>query len=246
MNCQNIREAIEMRRTPETAHLAQCQSCETYFREMGALFSLLKDQPRFEVPNDFDFRLRGRIAQVRAEQREVTGGMSWIGQVSQLWSGSFSWVQATAATAAIAAVVTISSYQFLQHEQVLPATGTVATSGQASSSQIAANSETVAAMVSSRASSGQSARGTTTPPRAMATVSVSAVAEQTRIGTGSLAVNAGDDTGIEKAETAAGAGSTRIFNNAQGQMISTSQQMTLIGAEGAGSINRQAGFVPSI
>lgn len=240
MNCQNIREAIEMKRTPEAAHLAECQSCQTYSREMDSLFSLLRAQPRVEAPDNFNFQLRRRIAQAQAEQQQPAGVAGWAAKVSQLWSGSFSWAQATAAMAAVAAVVSVSTYQFNQ-QQPLPVAA-VAINSQASVSPVAG-----AAMVSTLTTAGRGERETTGQARVASTSSAGRVAvERARNSADSLAVNTGDELAAERVDAASGANNLRVFSNEQGRMISAAPQMTLIGAEGAGAGTRTAGFVPSI
>src|SRR6059058_3410868 len=111
MNCQNIRTAIDAASPHEpfsefvNHHFAACQSCCDYAAQMTALFALMGNVPRVQVPNDFDFRLRARIAQAKSVQ-EPRGGLSFF---NELWKLSFSWGQAASAMAAIVLVVTLST-----------------------------------------------------------------------------------------------------------------------------------------
>lgn len=110
MNCQNIRAAIDASSPREpfsgnvTSHLAACQNCGDYAAQMTALLTLMNDVPRVEVPGDFDFRLRARLAQAKAAQAP-RGGLSFF---NEFWKLSFSWGQAASAMAAVALVVTLS------------------------------------------------------------------------------------------------------------------------------------------
>lgn len=112
MNCQNIRAAIDASSPREpfsgnvTHHLAICQSCGDYAAQMTALFALMNDTPRIQVPNDFDFRLRARLAQAKAAQAAPRGGLGFFTDFRKL---SFSWGQAASAMAAVALVVTLST-----------------------------------------------------------------------------------------------------------------------------------------
>ena len=114
MNCQNVRTAIDAASPREpfsesvTLHLAACQNCGDYAAQMTALFALMNDVPRVQVPNDFDFRLRARLAQVKAEPAP-RGGLSFF---SEFWKQSFSWGQTASAMAAIALVVTMTTVYF--------------------------------------------------------------------------------------------------------------------------------------
>jgi hypothetical protein len=243
MNCQKSREAIEMRLNREAmpvslaAHFDQCVDCQAHARETASLFSLLKSLPPVEAPADFDFRLRARIARARSEQESVATPAAWF---NRLWSGSFSWVQATTAMAAVAAIVSLSSYQFNQQNQSQPtpssaAVATVAgeTAGLASSNQAGANGQ-----LSARAEAAPALKNASTRTRVSTESPVAPVA------TLAANVDVAADSASEKFE--AGSNGMRIFNHEQGRMISASQQMTLIGAEGSSANTRQAGFVPSI
>lgn len=114
MNCKQTREAIDTasRRSPYgdavTSHLNGCPECRRYADETNSLLRLLSAQPRVQAPADFDFRLRARIARAQAEQANPTG---WL---EQLWQNflaqTFSWGQAATAMAAVAMVITVSTF----------------------------------------------------------------------------------------------------------------------------------------
>ena len=84
--------------------------------EFAGVTTLLKELPRVSAPSDFDFKLRARIAQAKAEQQEASTG--WL---AQLFGRSFSWVQASAAMAAVAIVVSVVTFGVLRsNENVNP------------------------------------------------------------------------------------------------------------------------------
>ncbi|HZS04100.1 MAG TPA: hypothetical protein VFD58_04625 [Blastocatellia bacterium] len=124
MNCQKIRMAIDAASPREpfsefvSHHLAGCQGCSDYAAQMTALFALMSDVPRVQVPNDFDFRLRARIAQARSVQ-EPRGGLGFF---TEFWKLSFSWGQAASAMAAIALVVTLSAVYLVSNNKSVPNT----------------------------------------------------------------------------------------------------------------------------
>lgn len=106
-NCREVRKAVDAasRRSelaPEIElHLVRCAECDAHATSNFQLLSLLVAQPRVEVPSDFDFRLRARIARARDEQR------GWRGALNRFWANSFSWTQAGAA-AAVLMIATVS------------------------------------------------------------------------------------------------------------------------------------------
>jgi hypothetical protein len=112
MNCQNVRTVIDSASPREafgekvSLHLAGCDGCRDYAGQMTALFALMNDVPRVEVPGDFDFRLRARIAQAKAAQSPSNGR----GILNRFWVQSFSWAQASAAMAAVALLVSFGTY----------------------------------------------------------------------------------------------------------------------------------------
>ncbi|HWQ31442.1 MAG TPA: hypothetical protein VNQ79_01055 [Blastocatellia bacterium] len=94
---------------------------------MTALFALMNGAPRIQVPNDFDFRLRARLAQAKAAQAAPRGGLGFF---TDFWKLSFSWGQAASAMAAVALVVTLSTVWLVRNNN--------STSGQPSDNNIAA------------------------------------------------------------------------------------------------------------
>ena len=98
---------------------------------------LLKAQPRVEAPADYEFKLRARIARAEAEQVRSTGllGKVWEGFLAQ----TFSWGQAASAMAAVAVLITVSTY-YIRQDGGAPGTTikndvAVATIGQKASEQ---------------------------------------------------------------------------------------------------------------
>ncbi|MFN7927141.1 MAG: hypothetical protein U0Y68_04205 [Blastocatellia bacterium] len=78
-------------------------------KEFAGVTAMIKELPRVTAPADFDFRLRARIAQAKAEQEKVSAG--WL---SALFGQSFSWLQASAAMAAVALVVSVVTWGTLR------------------------------------------------------------------------------------------------------------------------------------
>ncbi|MFN7828508.1 MAG: hypothetical protein ACK5RR_11130 [Acidobacteriota bacterium] len=232
MNCQKTREAIDagISKALLSSHLGDCAACESYSNELSSLLSLLREQPRVEAPADFEFRLKARIARAQADQATASALPAWA---TKLWSGSFSWVQATAATAAVALVVSVSTYQIYQNNQVAPAATPEAPFVALHQGQTAVDSPSTA-VNSSLTVAPSVAREAVRPARLAASVAQSPVMEAATPGV----------------DPAAAGNSMNIFNGEQGRMISTSSQMMLIGAEGStgagASGTRGLGYVPSI
>ena len=232
MNCQESRKAIDSQTMREglsgsvRAHVDQCPACEGHAGEMSSLFALLQAQPRVEAPADFDFKLRARIARAEAARRETAGSpLQWL---EKLWAGSFSWAQATAAMAAIAMIVSLSTYQIYRNsDSGLPTTGAQVEQVAVAESQSAAAGAFTPAPVRAIAERGKSMDR---PARqAMA-------AERPVRATDSLRTASNQD------ET-----TWRAFDRERGQMVSTPQQLTLIGAEGSAQVAGKApAYVPSI
>jgi hypothetical protein len=235
MNCQKTRESIDagISKAVFASHLANCSACESYSKELSSLLSLLREQPRVEAPADFDFRLKARIARAQAAQVAELDSSMVPGWVSRLWSGSFSWVQATAATAAVALVVSVSTYQIYQNNQVAPA--------------IAPATPFVAMNNGTGGVENQFASVKSTAPSAPRSERPAAARQARPTGQRTIAVETAPTPIVEPLS---GASSMTIFNGEQGRMISTSSQMMLIGAEGSTggstSSSRGLGYVPSI
>ncbi|HEU0178908.1 MAG TPA: hypothetical protein VFV58_31980 [Blastocatellia bacterium] len=111
MNCKQIREEIDTasRRNPYSgavaSHLNGCPDCHRYSDETASLLGLLGAQPRVEVPTDFEFRLRARMARAQAATASDRPGFLW-----RIRPETFSWGQMVAAAAALALVVTVSTF----------------------------------------------------------------------------------------------------------------------------------------
>jgi uncharacterized protein (DUF58 family) len=132
MNCKQTREAIgsSSRRNAlgdsVNSHLSGCHDCRHHADETDSLLALLKAQPRVEAPADFDFRLRARIARAEAEKASPVGAIQGIWE--RFLAQTFSWKQATAAMAAVAVVISVST-TYLYHNNgatVAPSVGELA------------------------------------------------------------------------------------------------------------------------
>lgn len=68
MDCQNIRREIEEADHTEavsaavSGHLTGCSPCETFYAEQSKLRQIVSDLGTVSAPNDFEFRLRARLA----------------------------------------------------------------------------------------------------------------------------------------------------------------------------------------
>ncbi len=275
MNCQSTREAIdsgivrkmsstvgksEATRNSLMSHIDSCTDCSGYSSELDSLLSLLKAQPRVEVPSDFDFKLRASIARAKSEQREATSSpIEWL---SRLWAGSLSKVQTSAAMAAMAAValvVSVSTYQINQRSYS-PANsasgGQQVGTFQAGGAQIAsiASGNKVAESAISTTSNGSTVSSETNAMAAtVAKLNASRAFESRQsVRAGSVNIAAAGETDTVASQPDGNANSWRVFNHEQGRMVSTTSQLTLIGAESsapvgpAGSVGQVAGYVPSI
>jgi hypothetical protein len=125
MTCQNIQATIN-----ETVyggfesptfdagvrrHLGECLGCRRHADEVSGVAALVAHLPRVSAPSDFDFKLRARIALSQAAEREQRG---WL---AALFGRSFTWAQAGAAMAAVAVVVSLTTYQLLPGESPVSA-----------------------------------------------------------------------------------------------------------------------------
>ncbi len=233
MNCQETRKAIDSGIGRESLsgeaalHVDLCASCRRHAQEMRSLMALLHSQPRVEVPGDFDFRLKARIARAEREQHQRAASVPAIGGefFTKLWSGafsSFSWSQATAAMAALALVVGISTYQIYRHSENVPQSATPAVVVRVDAPAQIKSAPSVAMTESRNTRVAAEAAGV----RAAREMAVSAP--------------------VETEESEIG-GDWRGYNHERSQMVSASQQMTLIGAEVASQVSGKApAYVPSI
>lgn len=88
---------------------ARIATAKAESHEYADITSLLKELPRVSAPSDFDFKLRARIAQAKSEQQKASAG--WF---AELFGRSFSWLQASAAMAAVAIVVSAVTFGVLR------------------------------------------------------------------------------------------------------------------------------------
>ncbi len=266
MNCQSTREAIdsgivrkmsstvgesEATRNSLMSHIDSCTDCSGYSGELDSLLSLLKAQPRVEVPSDFDFRLRARIARAESEQREATSSpIEWL---SRLWAGSLSKVQTSAAMAAMAAValvISVSTYQINQrsYSPVNSASGgqQVGTF-QDGSAQIASATPGTQVVESAISTISNSSSSSSMVSSEVAKLNASrAVESRQSVRAGLVNIAAASETDAVASQTDGNANSWRVFNHEQGRMVSTTSQLTLIGAESSAPVGQVAGYVPSI
>jgi len=111
MNCKQIREEIDTASRYNlyggavTSHLNGCPDCHRYLDKTASLLGLLGAQRRVEVPTDFEFRLRARMARARDAAESDPQGF-----LRKILPETFSWGQMVAAAAALALVVTVSTF----------------------------------------------------------------------------------------------------------------------------------------
>jgi hypothetical protein len=122
MNCKQIREAIDTASRHNLyggnviSHLNDCPDCHRYSDEATSLLGLLGAQPRVEAPPDFDFRLRARMA--RAQTATASDPRSFLRKIRP---ETFSRGQMVATAAALALVVTVSTFYIIPPENGAPA-----------------------------------------------------------------------------------------------------------------------------
>jgi len=132
-NCRNIRREIEEARSADflsaaaRSHLEVCPACETLSRQQIKLRAILSSLDRVEAPQDFDYRVRSRLA---AEKRRGAPVLPF---------GSFSFGPRSAAVAAMLLLVG-SAFVFVSFKarpettvagvkQAVPAPGTSQSTG---------------------------------------------------------------------------------------------------------------------
>jgi len=173
---------------------------------------LLSAQPRVQAPADFDFRLRARIARAQSAERHP------LGLLESLWTRTFSWGQAATAMAALAVAVTFSTYYF-NHNQQPSATGGDGGNG----GNLALTMEPQSAVASvARPDQNHIQAGA-------AQAQKSAPAKFTRSSKSAAA-------GFQPAQVnlASNDNSTRFYNVARRQVVSTPNRNVVIGVEDAG------------
>jgi hypothetical protein len=91
---------------------ARISAAKAEAQEFAGVTALVKELPHVTAPADFDFKLRARIARAKAEQQNASAG--WF---ADLFGRTFSWVQASAALAAVAIVVSVASFGVLHSDK---------------------------------------------------------------------------------------------------------------------------------
>jgi len=73
MNCQNVRRVIEaadrgdLLSVAATEHISACAACEKFNDEHARLRDIVSNLGTIKAPDDFEFRLRARLARVNAK-----------------------------------------------------------------------------------------------------------------------------------------------------------------------------------
>jgi len=261
MNCQEIKNATDIASTNLSfqAHLADCASCRQHVAEMNSLRALLRQQPRLEVPGDYDFHLRARIARAQSDrQTAATSVFSLAG--TGLWRAVREWagnlqtnfgldlrggVAASAAAAAL--VIGLSLYHVSEKSAPSMPTSDVASlkqseKGSLPSSTILPSDNTAGEALTEPMSLPQASRN----PRSHATLIQTSAADSSAALPGeTIALDASASHSDFPVESA-----WRVYNSERREMISTAQQMTYLGAESSPRLVRggakEVGFVPSI
>ncbi len=237
MDCQNVQSAIDTDFRRENAnetigfHLKSCHDCRRYTDETAGLLNLLGAQPRIEVPADFDFKLRARLARAKSDASSE-GLLDRLHARSSITLG-YTWGRAAAATAALAILVTITALNFTTGDRIAQS------KSEAPSSQIA---EKAAAAVSPTVTSSPAV----TSVKPLQTVKYNHKAsELTQISlserTNDLNLAAESEIEAEKHVY-----TWRGFDPEKGEFI-TAQSRDLIGAESSAStMSKTSPYVPSI
>jgi len=234
MNCKDTQAAIDSasRRNPVSqpvsAHMAGCPDCRRYSDQSGALLALLSIQPRVEVPADFDFKLRARIA--RAES-QPSSPFAFLGN---FFGQSFSIKQAATSLAALAVMAAATTFYFTGSNQSVSPTANntaiarVETPAQETPKVMMAPAETAA---------------TVTPelPKALVRAVSNARANTARIRPAVFNDSPAKDLSIAR-NVANKEEMIRVFNGKRGQVFETSVRPTLIGAEGSVAMAKPAAY----
>ena len=262
MNCQEIRFAIDMENAstnvPAQAHLRDCPSCRQHVAETNSLRALLRQQPRLEVPGDYDFRLRARIARAESErQMAATSLLSESGR--GLWRTLTEWVSNSPlsfsldlrggmAAAAVAALVV--GLSFYRASEQLPSSSPA--SNLASSSQLEKGNLSTSTPLPSE-NVERDATLATTAPRQMVQNSRSRrtlIESSPEVLSTPLAGETIAIEGLAARSNPSAESDWRVYNVERREMISSAQQTTYLGAESAPRLTRvgtkEIGFVPSI
>lgn len=261
MNCQEIRNAIDLATTnvPLQAHLAHCPPCRQHVAEMNSLRALLRQQPRLEVPGDFDFHLRARIA--RAESERQAAGTSLLSLPGRdLWRAMAEWIGngplslaldlrgGVAAAAAVAAlVVGLSFYRSLEESVPSLPTSDIARLSQSENGDIPSSKVLPSASVvgEETAATAASARAIRNPQSRAALRVGSAAISPASFAAETVALETSASSSDLPTESA-----WRVYNAERREMISSAHQTTYLGAESSPRLMRggtkEVGFVPSI
>jgi hypothetical protein len=246
MNCQAVKSAIDAQPNAvgSMAHLDHCMECRSYATEMTSLLQLLRQQPRIEVPATYDFRLRARIAQAESAQAEA------VNRPFALLFGLFSTASGrmASAVAVLSLVVGVSFYSAtMQSPLRTPAPPTDLThqnnAHERSASELFAVAEKKGDGVIPRSESAPRIAISSTPDRSASNGTDLSAMTATEQGREMVAYAS---TGGE----VLGEGAWRVYSLERREMISSSLQTTLIGAElslkETRSGAKDAPFVPSI
>lgn len=261
MNCQEIKSATDIASTNISfqAHLVDCSSCRQHVAEMNSLRALLRQQPRLEVPGDYDFHLRARIARAQSERQTVAAGvLSLTGR--DLWRAVTEWVgnvQANfaldlrgglAATAAAAAlVVGLSLYHASEESAPSVPTSDIARLRQSEKGSLAPSTILPSDNMAGEApTEGMALPQVTRNPRSRATLIQKTFEDSSAALPGeTIALEASashSDFPVESAWS--------VYNSERREMFSSAQQTTYLGAESSPRLARggakEVGFVPSI
>jgi hypothetical protein len=226
---------------------------------MNSLRALLRQQPRLEVPGDFDFHLRARIA--RAESERQMAGTSLLSLPGRdLWRAMAEWIGngplslaldlrgGVAAAAAVAAlVIGLSFYRSLEESVPSLPTSDIARlsqseNGDIPSSKVLPSDSVVGEEITATAASARAIRN----PQSRVALGVrSAEIPSTSPARETVALEVSASRSDLPAENA-----WRVYDAERREMISSAQQATYLGAESSPKFARggtkEIGFVPSI
>jgi hypothetical protein len=233
MDCQNVQSAIDTDFRREHAnetigyHLKSCHDCRRYTDETAGLLNLLGAQPRIEVPADFDFKLRARLARAQSD-----GAREGLLARLHVRSAGYSWGRAAAATATLAMLVTFTALNFTTGDRIAES------KSEAPSTQIAGQIAVKAASVATTVTSPP-AKHSAPAKRSHKSSAVGQFLESER--TNNLTLTAESEIETEKQVY-----TWRGFDPEKGKFITT-QNRNLIGAESSAStMSMNSSYVPSI
>jgi hypothetical protein len=78
----DVAETNAQHSTEVVAHLKQCPPCQRHDYELTNLRNLLANQPKVTVPDNFNLKLRQRIAASKQKEQPVFGGWRFIWQTA--------------------------------------------------------------------------------------------------------------------------------------------------------------------